>query len=712
MWPRVGCRRRRAAAITTRHRLADPRIRGTVGVALTVLLTATSVACDPQAGPPGPTTTTSVSTTTTDITTTTDPATSPDPDHGAGGLPSNVPAGTEESTGPSSTTTTIPDPFFPQSVNLRQYTVPSGDQGLNGSCNAFALAHLMGWYAKKRGIAAAPDYAPMFVYSQIHYVDLEAKAKYPTINLRADGGSTMVDGLRVLMRQGIPPQTEYPQGGLDYTNQPTGTERVAAARLKATGFKVLFDQNSSAAVKEFALKFALSLGQPVAISMDIRQGFKSSLITPANPVYSDTTSALRGGHGLLAVGYDATGIQVQNSWGPRFGDNGFATLTWPVIDQDVSEGFTITGVTTTDTNPFVGGLSPSSMDAVSPGPNASAVYWVAGNGELWSRYFDAGAGQWSDRFPLIQVDGVVTPGREIFAQPDGTGAVEVLAQYSDGHFFRGTHEPGRGGQNRWSGIGSLPQDKTFPIGTRLATLSARVGETSLYAQGDDGKVWTQYRLAGQEDWSDWQPVGQVALPAGVSLTALSSSAGSTQLYALDRLGRLWSNFFFAGGTAWTDWSLVLTDTLVPPIVGSIPLDSLSARPGESSLYAIGGDGHVWTNFRLAGQTAWSGWQQLGPNAFPLGASIDAVTTGPGITGLYTMGFDRQVWSQYYDPATALGWSGWFPLGDGTLPIQPVNAFTTTVGGTSLHLIGPHGEDRTQYFSPGSTSWSGWFDLLS
>src|SRR4051794_7425639 len=53
---------------------------------------------------------------------------------------------------------------LPESVDLRSYAPPPGDQGQIGSCVAWSIGYsIMGYYANRTGGAGAP-YAPLFLY--------------------------------------------------------------------------------------------------------------------------------------------------------------------------------------------------------------------------------------------------------------------------------------------------------------------------------------------------------------------------------------------------------------------------------------------------------------------------------------------------------------------------------------------------------------------
>jgi len=48
-----------------------------------------------------------------------------------------------------------------------------------------------------------------------------------------------------------------------------------------------------------------------------------------------SNAVTRGGHCVLIVGYDATGIYIQNSWGAEWGIHGFAILPWHKVEKQL-----------------------------------------------------------------------------------------------------------------------------------------------------------------------------------------------------------------------------------------------------------------------------------------------------------------------------------------------------------------------------------------
>ncbi|UKE74258.1 C1 family peptidase [Xanthomonas graminis] len=219
----------------------------------------------------------------------------------------------------------------PSSVDLSPWAVEIGDQGVVNSCVAWTVAHdLAGWYANFNG-ESVNLFAPMYLYSQI--------------NGGVDKGSNPMDAFRLSVEQGIDTEEDYFQGNYDWNDLPTDDERANAARFKPQLFKdytVLFSNgngNGGSALSN-ALKVALANYQPVAITLPVRPGFKN--MSPSNPIDRDDSGTIRGNHAVLAVGYSADGLLIQNHWGNEWGNEGYGILAWSVVEHDVNQAIVAT----------------------------------------------------------------------------------------------------------------------------------------------------------------------------------------------------------------------------------------------------------------------------------------------------------------------------------------------------------------------------------
>ncbi|KLD73338.1 C1 family peptidase [Xanthomonas hyacinthi] len=214
---------------------------------------------------------------------------------------------------------------LPQRFSLTRWAIEAGDQKQVSSCASWATAHtLSGWYAKFLG-SNVTKFAPMYLYTQV--------------NGGGDNGSTMEAPLDVALAQGIATEKSYVQGNYDFMTPPTKAERESAAKHRQPyEYRVIYSNwngkgGGRALIEQ--IKAAIANYTPVAIGFYPRQGFRD--LSPKNAVDYDDKSPIIGGHEVIALGYDEEGLLIENSWGPEWGKNGMAKLSWRVVNKDVKQ---------------------------------------------------------------------------------------------------------------------------------------------------------------------------------------------------------------------------------------------------------------------------------------------------------------------------------------------------------------------------------------
>ncbi len=244
-------------------------------------------------------------------------------------------------------------PPLPSSVDLRRYTVPVGNQGMVGSCAAWAIGYgMMGWFAQSQGHSGAP-FAPMYAYSQV--------------DGGADLGSSPASVFEVLRKQGIDIEAHYAvhhvSPYLDWRHLPSTAERTSAAANKIAGWITLYNTYPApGASAKTTLERTLASGRPVALAIGVYNNFE---LAEGPDAFVSSTGAVGqplGYHEVLAVGYTSRGVVIQNSWGTGWGDQGFATLDWNYVTQHSYEAETMAGlaVTANPSRPTVSTVSRTS----------------------------------------------------------------------------------------------------------------------------------------------------------------------------------------------------------------------------------------------------------------------------------------------------------------------------------------------------------------
>ncbi|WP_327071220.1 C1 family peptidase [Kitasatospora sp. NBC_01302] len=227
-----------------------------------------------------------------------------------------------------------PAATVPASVDLSNYLPQVGDQGQVGSCVAWAIDYsAIGILEGEQGIQGAP-HAPMYTYAQIARGD--------------DQGSYASQHFKILTSQGLDTKADYWQGDFDYTTQPTAAEKTNAAHWKLSGYTALRTGSSL----QSEIKTSLAKGQPVVFAFEVYQSLED--ITPAtaaNYSYYPTSGELAGqplgGHEVAIVGYNSQGVKIANSWGSSWGANGYFTVPWRFVTNQIEEADAVGSIVNT-----------------------------------------------------------------------------------------------------------------------------------------------------------------------------------------------------------------------------------------------------------------------------------------------------------------------------------------------------------------------------
>jgi len=177
---------------------------------------------------------------------------------------------------------------LPSSYHVPAPLYPVVDQGSSPMCVAYSAAGEQGWYDLRDTGLALFDEALFF--RQIG---------------GGQDGAVIRDALNARLASGYP-VSSHPE--------LAGQHRIAAY------YSVPVTQaHLCAAILSFG---PLVLGTPWA----------SSWFRPVNGVLPAFDRAV-GGHAILAVGWDAAGLRLRNSWGADWGEGGEATLPWSELSR-------------------------------------------------------------------------------------------------------------------------------------------------------------------------------------------------------------------------------------------------------------------------------------------------------------------------------------------------------------------------------------------
>ena len=163
------------------------------------------------------------------------------------------------------------------------------------------------------------------------------------------GGSQIWEALDLVANQGVAPLTAFPYDDRTCSRMPDQRTiemardyRISTARRVDT--------------RQEAVKSQLANGFPVVIGMQVGDAFRNhgSGVFHGDP-------GIWGGHAMLVVGYDdgLGAYRVLNSWGPRWGEQGYGWISYRTFARQVTEAYVAQDASTPRRNNTTNDPSPT-----------------------------------------------------------------------------------------------------------------------------------------------------------------------------------------------------------------------------------------------------------------------------------------------------------------------------------------------------------------
>ena len=206
---------------------------------------------------------------------------------------------------------------LPAAVDLRPECPPVYDQGQLGSCTGNGIAGAVEFDQKKQG---ATEYTPsrLFIYYNERVIE-------GTVS--QDAGAQIRDGIKVVVKLGAPPESEWPYDTAEFAQKPPVQAYTDAKKDVVSSYARVAQDLTQ-------MRGCLAAGFPFVFGFTVYDSFESQEVaqTGVVPMPSPGESVL-GGHCVVAVGYDDSQRHfiIRNSWGTGWGQQGYCFMPYEYL---------------------------------------------------------------------------------------------------------------------------------------------------------------------------------------------------------------------------------------------------------------------------------------------------------------------------------------------------------------------------------------------
>jgi Papain family cysteine protease len=217
---------------------------------------------------------------------------------------------------------------LPDDVDLRRPWLPVPNQGRTASCVGWAVAETLRWHLVEAGrLPRDQPLSPRHIWMSAKETD--QRTDYPSTFLEEDGTSLKA-GLDVVRKLGAVLESELPWEGRLAAGSPEDFNRSAASRRIVSYYNLGDD--------DVAARFAgwrrwLAHTGPVLVLMTLDKHVAAARLETYDPA-----SAI-GDHAAVLFGYGPDHFLLRSSWGPDWGDGGYARMSLDYAAEAVVESY-------------------------------------------------------------------------------------------------------------------------------------------------------------------------------------------------------------------------------------------------------------------------------------------------------------------------------------------------------------------------------------
>lgn len=208
---------------------------------------------------------------------------------------------------------------LPKTADLRHspHMPAIWDQGQLGSCTAHGNGRVFAFcYHATHNVMFMPSRLFIYYYERV----MEGTTK-------EDSGAAIRDGIKVLAKEGVPPETDWAYDISKFAVPPPKIARTDA-------LKDLIVKYESPAQTESAIETALHANLPIVCGFTVYESFESAKVAKTGIVpMPGRRESVVGGHCIVIVGYNhTTGMFIcANSWGTEWGLDGYFEIPYEYV---------------------------------------------------------------------------------------------------------------------------------------------------------------------------------------------------------------------------------------------------------------------------------------------------------------------------------------------------------------------------------------------
>lgn len=208
---------------------------------------------------------------------------------------------------------------LPRKVSLEKYAPRILNQGRQGSCVGWASSYAARTILHSKATGQNPNevaFSPASLYNQISLPNCQ--------------GAYIHNAMDKMKGVGVLPWEDFGYNENSCSQKLTSAQHDKASQFTTKGFQRLWKNHGEVDVA--AIKQNLAQGAPVVIGMMVGGSFMQQMQGKDEwrPTNNDYYQRGFGGHAMCIIGYDddRMAFQIMNSWGPEWGRNGIAWVSY------------------------------------------------------------------------------------------------------------------------------------------------------------------------------------------------------------------------------------------------------------------------------------------------------------------------------------------------------------------------------------------------